>query len=83
MNCKIENRSDFLKAKIVGWREVTSCGVDRYERARGRRNLKRLIGAYPAIAVDCGIGQPPPIPSAAGTVSTAEQGASEFEKLAA
>ena len=58
MNCKSQNRHDYLEAKIREWQEVANCGVDEFERARGRRNLRRLTGTHPEIAADCGIGQP-------------------------
>jgi hypothetical protein len=58
MNCNSENRHDYLRAKIRGWKEVAICGIDKFERARGRRNLKRLTGAHPGIAAECGFGQP-------------------------
>ena len=57
MNCNPANQHDYLVAKMHGWREVANCGVDRYERARGHRNLKRLMGAHPDIARDCGLGR--------------------------
>jgi hypothetical protein len=83
MNCSLQNRHDFLRAKIRGWQQVANCGVHRYERARGRRNLRRLASAHPEIATDCGIGQPRAEWEVVGSVNTTEQGASEFEKLAA
>lgn len=57
MNCKSENRRDYLTAKMLGWREVANCGIDKYERARGLRNVRRLAAAHPDIAVDCGLGE--------------------------
>jgi hypothetical protein len=58
MNCNVQNRHDYLEAKIRGWEEVANCGVNKFERARGRRNLRRLIRVHPDIAVDCGLTRP-------------------------
>ena len=55
MNCNPQNRTYYLAARIRSWREVAECGVDRYERARGRRNFWRLVLAHPGIAADCGV----------------------------
>jgi hypothetical protein len=57
MNCNPRNRRDYLIAKMLGWRELASCGIDVYERARGRRNIRRLAVAHPDVAIDCGLGQ--------------------------
>ena len=57
MNCNPKNQRNYLVAKILGWKEVASCGVDRYERARGRRNLRRLASAHPGIASDCAVNE--------------------------
>jgi len=58
MNCRIENYNALIARKMSGWNELANCGVDKFERARGRRNLRRLTGNHPEIAVDCEIGQP-------------------------
>ena len=58
MNCRSESRRGYLEAKIRGWQEVANCGVDKFERARGRRNLRRLIRVHPDVALDCGLTQP-------------------------
>jgi hypothetical protein len=56
MNCRNENYNTFITRKMLGWRELAVYGVDRYERARGRRNLRSLLDAHPDVAVDCGLG---------------------------
>jgi hypothetical protein len=58
MNCNVENRRDYLITKMLGWSEVANCGIDSFERTRGRRNLRRLIRVHPDVAVDCGLTQP-------------------------
>ena len=58
MNCNMASRRGYLEAKIRGWSELANCGVDRFEQARGRRNLRRLVGAHPQMAAECGVGQP-------------------------
>jgi len=55
VNCNPENYRAYLSAKILGWKEVADYGVDKYERARGRRNFWRLVRAHPEIAADCGV----------------------------
>lgn len=57
MNCNLENRRDYLEAKIRGWRELAVCGIDRFERSRGRRNLRRLASAHPEVASDCAVNE--------------------------
>jgi len=57
MNCNPGNRSAYLIAKMLGWRELELYGADRFERLRGRRNLNYLLQAHPEIAVDCRFAQ--------------------------
>ena len=58
MNCNPQNRSAYLIAKMLGWRELELYGADRFERLRGRRNLIYLLRAHPEIAVDRRFAQP-------------------------
>lgn len=55
MNCNPKNRRGYLTAKMLGWRELASCGIDSYERARGRKNLRQLVREHPEIAGECGM----------------------------
>jgi hypothetical protein len=67
MNCNACNRRAYLAARICGWREVASGGVDKFERARGRRNLRRLAQAHPDIAAECGMNRHTWLPNHAGS----------------
>jgi len=63
MNYRAENRTQFIAAKLLGYREVASCGVDVYERARARKNLRRLVHDHPGIALELGMTLARHIPS--------------------
>jgi hypothetical protein len=56
MNCKPEKKKRYLAARIRGWLELAMYGIDRFEGARARRNLRRLTQANPEIAAECGVG---------------------------
>lgn len=55
MNCIKERYTAFIARKMSSWKELALYGLDKYERARGRRNFRRLLLAHPGIAADCGV----------------------------
>jgi len=55
MNCRKENYHAFIARKMSGWKELAVCGIDKLEQLRGRRNLRRLAGTHPDVAVECGL----------------------------
>ena len=57
MNCRPENRSAYLIAKMLGWNELALYGADGFERSRGRRNLMYLLQAHPEVVIDCRFAQ--------------------------
>ena len=55
MNCKPQNRLDFIEAKMRDWADIARNTNDKCVRERAQRNLTNLIQRYPQFAEELGL----------------------------
>ena len=56
MNCKPQNRLDFIEARLRDWADIASGANEESVRTRARKNLANLIKKYPGVAESLGYG---------------------------
>jgi hypothetical protein len=49
MNCKAENYELFVRFRAYQWSEIAAGAIDKYQRAWGRKNYRRLVRNHPEI----------------------------------
>ena len=54
MNCKSQNRLDFVEVRLRNWADIARNTNDQRVRARARKNLTNLIKGYPGVAESLG-----------------------------